>query len=198
MVRFRTGRQRAISPSSTCSGCTSRSTATTIIGSHPDVLAVSGVGGVPSKLIVEVRRQGFTKPIIGGNGFNSAAVSQAAGQAGEGAQSGSAWYLGTTTTVNTSFVAAYRARYGVNPDQFAAQAYTAVYLFAEAARKSPLVFDNLPRDRSALKSALEKGSIDTPLGPFSFTKDHDVRQPIYVVAMDGKGGFTLVDTVPPS
>jgi len=40
-------------------------------------------------------------------------------------------------------------------------------------------------------------SIDTPLGPFSFTSDHDVHQPIYVVAMDGAGGFTLVETVQP-
>ena len=171
---------------------------TSIVGKNPDVVAISGVGAVPAKLIVELRRQKYTKPIIGGNGFNSSAVSLQAGPAGIGAQSGSAWYLGTTTTVNTSFVAAYKAKYNTNPDQFAAQSYTAVYLFAEAIRNATLTFGDLAKDRDAIKAALEKVSLDTPLGPFSFTSAHDVHQPIYVVAMDGAGGFTLVDTVEPS
>ena len=171
--------------------------ATSIIARKPDVVAISGVGGVPSKLIVELRRQRYAGPILGGNGFNSSSVSSQAGQAGAGAQSGSAWFLGTTTTVNTKFVAAYKAKYNANPDQFAAQAYTAVYLFAEAARHATLTFNDPAKDRDALKAALEKVSLDTPLGPFSFTSAHDVHQPIYVVAMDGAGGFTLVDTVQP-
>ena len=171
--------------------------ATSIVARKPDVVAISGVGGVPSKLIVELRRQRYAGPILGGNGFNSSSVSSQAGQAGAGAQSGSAWFLGTTTTVNTKFVAAYKAKYNANPDQFAAQAYTAVYLFAEAARHATLTFNDPAKDRDALKAALEKVSLDTPLGPFSFTSAHDVHQPIYVVAMDGAGGFTLVDTVQP-
>ncbi len=171
--------------------------ATSIIARKPDVVAISGVGGVPSKLIVELRRQRYAGPILGGNGFNSSSVSSQAGQAGAGAQSGSAWFLRTTTTVNTRFVAAYKAKYNANPDQFAAQAYTAVYLFAEAARHATLTFNDPAKDRDALKAALEKVSLDTPLGPFSFTSAHDVHQPIYVVAMDGAGGFTLVDTVQP-
>ena len=171
--------------------------ATNIVARKPDIVAISGVGGIPSKLIVELRRQKYAGPIVGGNGFNSSAVSMQAGQAGIGAQSGSAWFLGTTTTVNTDFVAAYKAKYNTNPDQFAAQAYTAVYLFANAAKQASLSFSDVAKDRDALKAALEKVSIDTPLGPFSFTSDHDVHQPIYVVAMDGAGGFTLVDTVQP-
>ncbi|MEA2566441.1 MAG: branched-chain amino acid transport system substrate-binding protein [Actinomycetota bacterium] len=171
--------------------------ATSIIAKKPDVVAISGVGGVPSKLIVELRRQKYAGPILGGNGFNSSAVSMQAGPAGVGAQSGSAWYLGTTTTVNTNFVAAYKTKFNAYPDQFAAQAYTAVYLFAEAARHASLGFSDVAKDRDALRAALEKVSLDTPLGPFSFTSAHDVHQPIYVVAMDGSGGFTLVDVVHP-
>jgi branched-chain amino acid transport system substrate-binding protein len=170
---------------------------TSMLAKKPDMVAISAVGGVPAKLIIELRHQGYTKPIIGGNGFNSASVSQQAGQAGLGAQSGSAWYLGTTTTVNSAFVSAYKAKYNANPDQFAAQAYTAVYLFAAALRAAPLTFTDVAKDRDAVKAALEGVSIDTPLGPFSFTASHDVHQPIYVVAMDGAGGFTLVQTVQP-
>lgn len=171
---------------------------TKMISKHPDFVVISGVGAVPPKYIVELRTQKYTGPIVGGNGFNSSAVSSQAGTGGLGAQSGSAWYVGTTTTVNTDFVRAFKAKYNSDPDQFAAQAYTAVELFAAAAKKASLKFTSVAADRSALKTALEGVSLDTPLGPFSFTSDHDVHQPIYVVAMDGKGGFTLVSTVQPS
>lgn len=170
---------------------------TSIVAKKPDLVAISGIGGVPAKVIAELRLQKYTGPIVGGNGFNSSSVATQAGAGGLGAQSGSAWFLGTTTTANTSFVAAYKARYNTNPDQFAAQAYTAVKLFAEAARKASLTFSDVAKDRDAIKATLEAVSLDTPLGPFSFTSSHDVHQPIYVVAMDGKGGFTLVDTVRP-
>jgi hypothetical protein len=35
----------------------------------------------------------------------------------------------------------------------------------------------------------------TPLGPFQFTPNHDVKQTVWVIAMDGSGGFTLVKEV---
>lgn len=170
---------------------------TSMLARKPDIVAISGIGGVPAKVINELRLQRYTGPIIGGNGFNSSAVSTQAGQAGLGAQSGAAWSLGVTSTANSAFVAAYKAKYNADPDQFAAQAYTAVKLFAAAAAKSTLTFSDVAKDRDALKAALEKVSLDTPLGSFSFTSAHDVHQPIYVVAMDGKGGFTLVATVQP-
>lgn len=171
---------------------------TKMLAKKPGMVAISAGGGVPAAFINELHRQGYTGPIVGGNGFNSSAVSQQAGAAGTGAQSGSAWFIGVTTTVNTNFVSAYKAKYNQSPDQFAAQAYTAVYLFAAALRSANLSLTNVAADRTAIRDALEKVSIDTPLGPFSFTSSHDVHQPIYVVAMDGAGGFNLVQTVQPS
>ena len=172
--------------------------ATTIAGKKPDFVVISGLGAIPAKMMIELRNQHYSGPFLGGNGFNSQAVSTQAGADGVGAQSGSAWFIGVTSTVNTDFINAYKARYNANPDQFAAQAYTAVRLFAEAARKATLTFTDTAADRNALKAALQSVSLDTPLGPFSFTSQHDVHQPIYVVAMDGKGGFTLVETVQPN
>jgi hypothetical protein len=42
---------------------------------------------------------------------------------------------------------------------------------------------------------LETVNIQTPLGPFQFTSTHDVKQTVWVVAMDGVSGFTLVQSV---
>ncbi|HVD00528.1 MAG TPA: ABC transporter substrate-binding protein [Candidatus Dormibacteraeota bacterium] len=139
----------------------------------------------------------FLNRFLGGNGFNTAAVSKQAGQAGLGAQSGSAWYPGINTQSNRDFIAHYKAKYGADPDQLAAQAYTGVMILADAASRANLTFKDVAKDRTSMRDAMLATNLsDTPLGPFKFTSSHDVKQTIYVVAMDGKGGFTLVSTVP--
>jgi branched-chain amino acid transport system substrate-binding protein len=171
---------------------------TKAVQDHPDVIFITSLGGIPAKIMTEARKQGFTGQFLGGNGFNTAAVSKQAGDAGKGAQSASAWYIGNTFPSNAEFVAAYKARFGANPDQFAAQAYTGVLILADAAKRAQLSFTDVAKDRNSLRSALETTNIQTPLGPFQFTKIHDVHQTIWVIAMDGQGGFTLVTSVKPS
>jgi hypothetical protein len=45
---------------------------------------------------------------------------------------------------------------------------------------------------------MEKVNIQTPLGPFQFTSTHDVKQTVWVILMDGHGGFNLLASVSPS
>jgi branched-chain amino acid transport system substrate-binding protein len=168
------------------------------VAKHPDVIFITSLGGIPAKIMTAARQQGFTGQFLGGNGFNSAAVSKQAGSFGKGAQSASAWYLGNTFPSNAEFVKAFRARYGSDPDQFAAQAYTGVLIIADAAKRAKLTFTDLAGDRQKLRTALESTNIQTPLGPFQFTSTHDVHQTIWVIAMDGQGGFNLVTSVKPT
>jgi branched-chain amino acid transport system substrate-binding protein len=165
---------------------------------HPDVIFITSLGGIPAKIMTAARQQGFTGQFLGGNGFNSAAVSKQAGTFGQGAQSASAWYLGNDFTSNAEFVKAFRAKYNTDPDQFAAQAYTGVLILVDAAKRAKLTYSDVAGDRTKLRTALESTNIQTPLGPFQFTPAHDVHQTIWVIAMDGKGGFTLVTSVKPS
>jgi branched-chain amino acid transport system substrate-binding protein len=125
-------------------------------------------------------------------------VSKAAGADGKGAQSGSAWYINNTFTSNAGFVSAYRAKYSQDPDQFAAQGYAAILILADAAKRANLTFSDTAGDRTKLRDAMETVNIDTPLGKFAFTSNHDVRQTIWMIQMDGNGGFTLVSQVKPS
>ncbi len=90
----------------------------------------------------------------------------------------------------------YRSAYGEEPDQFAAQAYTGVELLAAAAADADLSFDDLAADREAVVPALEQVERETPLGDFAFTADHDVSQPIWIVEMNGQGGYELIEEVP--
>jgi branched-chain amino acid transport system substrate-binding protein len=165
---------------------------TQAVQKKPDVIFITSLGTIPAKIMTEARKQGWAGQFLGGNGFNTAAVSTQAGAAGKGARSASAWYLGNTFASNKEFVDAYKAEYSKDPDQFSAQGYTAIKILADAARRANLTFTDLPGDRDKLRAAMESVNIQTPLGPFQFTADHDVKQTVWVIAMDGVGGFTLV------
>ena len=161
----------------------------------PDVIFITSLGGIPAKIMIEARKQGWQGQFLGGNGFNTATVSAQAAGAGKGARSASAWYLGNTFTSNAEFVSAYKAEYNKDPDQFAAQAYAAIKIIADSAKRANLTFSDLPGDRDKLRAAMETVNIQTPLGPFQFTASHDVKQTVWVIAMDGAGGFTLVHEI---
>jgi branched-chain amino acid transport system substrate-binding protein len=164
----------------------------------PDVIFITSLGGIPAKIMIEARKQGWTGQFLGGNGFNTATVSKQAGSSGMGARSASAWYIGNTFASNADFVAAYRQKYGNDPDQFSAQGYAGIKIIADAASRAGLTFSDLPGDRDKLRAAMETVNIDTPLGPFQFTSNHDVKQTVWIIQMDGSGGFSLVHEIKPT
>src|SRR5205807_8149820 len=69
---------------------------TQAVAAKPDVIFITSLGGIPAKIMIEARKQGWTGQFLGGNGFNTATVSKQAGSAGQGARSASAWYIGNT------------------------------------------------------------------------------------------------------
>jgi len=172
--------------------------ATQAVQLKPDVIFITSLGSIPSKIMKEARNQGWQGQFLGGNGFNTAAVSAQAGPAGKGARSGSAWFMGNTFPSNADFVSAFKAEYNKDPDQFAAQGYTAIKILADSAKRANLTFTDLAGDRDKLRAAMESVNVQTPLGPFQFTATHDVKQTIWIIAMDGSGGFTLAKEVKPS
>ena len=171
---------------------------TQAVQKQPDVIFITSLGAIPSKIMIAARNLGFQGQFLGGNGFNTATVSKAAGSSGKGARSASAWYIGNTFPSNADFVNAYRAEYNKDPDQFAAQGYAGVKILADAAKRANLTFTDLAGDRSKLRKAMESVNIQTPLGPFQFTSTHDVKQTVWIIQMDGAGGFTLVHQISPS
>ncbi|MEA2645156.1 MAG: branched-chain amino acid transport system substrate-binding protein [Chloroflexota bacterium] len=162
----------------------------------PNIVAVSAAV-LSAAIVVELRKAGYHGPILGGNAFNTPSVAAATGEAGTDVQVPSGYAIGAGDSANRDFVDAYRAKYQEAPDQAAAQAYTAVLLVAEALRQANLAFTDLGADRERVRGALEKVSINTPLGPFAFTPAHDVSQRVWINQLDGKGGYQNVATVEP-
>jgi branched-chain amino acid transport system substrate-binding protein len=146
-----------------------------IATSQPDALFVTAPSSAAASILTQARRQGLKMPIIGSNAFNSDAVLRSAGNAAEGLIVGSAWSVNNPAARNQQFVQSYRARYGVDPDQVAAQAYSGVYILAAALSAAHSA------DPRAVRDALEQTrDLATPLGSFSFNDMHDPNYPATV------------------
>jgi len=163
---------------------------------NPDVIFITSLGSIPATIMAAARNLGWQGHFLGGNGFNTAKVSAQAGAAGRGARSASAWYIGNTFPSNADFVSAYKTEYSKDPDQFAAQGYTGIKILADAARRAKLTFTDVVGDRDKLRTAMESVNIQTPLGQFQFTSTHDVKQTVWIIEMDGSGGFKLDHEIP--
>jgi branched-chain amino acid transport system substrate-binding protein len=147
-----------------------------IAAGHPQALFVTAPSSAAASILIQARRAGLSMPIVGSNAFNSDTVLRSAGDAAEGLIVGSAWTIGKPTARNQQFGQAYRARYGVDPDQVTAQAYSGVYILAAALQQAHTASD--PR---AVRNALEAmHDLETPLGLFSFTDAHDPAYPATV------------------
>jgi branched-chain amino acid transport system substrate-binding protein len=107
------------------------------------------------------------QPFIGGNGFNSPKLFEIAKDAADNTVMGSPWSAENAAPANKAFMSAYKAKYNTAPDQFAAQAYDAVYIVAEALKGIKLS-GKLDVDRQALRAALPDVKFTGATGKFSF------------------------------
>ncbi len=157
---------------------------TKIKGLHPDAVGISALVEPVAGVLLQARRLGFGKEtlFIGGNGSNSPKLGQIAGPAADGLIVGSPWFVGKQDPVNERFVAAFRAKYGRDPDQFAAQSYDAMHIVADAiaAAGGP--------DPAKIRAALLKTDYNGVMGPFRFTPDRNPASTKGVVVLEMQGG----------
>jgi branched-chain amino acid transport system substrate-binding protein len=162
---------------------------TQVKGVSPDALVVSALIASAVGIVTQARPLlGDSLPIVGGNGFNSPALMQQAGKAADGVVVGAAWNIAAANAKSQAFIAAYKAKYSADPDQFAAQAYTGLYILAEAVKRA-----GANPSRDALRKAMgEIKGLSTPLGSFSFTAGRDAdHPPVVQLVKDGK--FTVLE-----
>ena len=172
---------------------------TKIKASNPDAIVCSCLTEEAANIILQTRTLGMKQPFIGGNGLNSPKLFEIAKGAGDGTIMGSPWSAENTTPANKAFMAAYKAKFGTEPDQFAAQAYDALYIVA-AALKNVKLTGALPADRIALRDALPAVKIAGATGNFAFRKapesggkavGYDAHQEAIVNIAEG-GKFVLM------
>ncbi len=155
---------------------------TTLLAQKPDILVVSALIENASGIVEQARRLGWQGPIFGGNGFNNPVLMKNAGPAAEGVYVGTAWNRASTDGANTKYLALMKAK-GIDPDQFATQAYVGVEVIAEAIKQA-----GMKGGRNDIKSGFAKvKGLPTPLGKFSFLPNRDGdHAPAIQVVKDGK------------
>ncbi|MFC5474535.1 ABC transporter substrate-binding protein [Paraherbaspirillum soli] len=142
---------------------------TKIKATNPDAIVCSCLTEEAANIILQTRALGMKQPFIGGNGLNSPKLFDIAKGAGDGTIMGSPWSSENLTPANQAFIAAYKAKFGSDPDQFAAQAYDALHIVAAALTKVKLS-GAIDKDRVALRDALPAVTVDGATGKFAFRK----------------------------
>jgi branched-chain amino acid transport system substrate-binding protein len=148
----------------------------------PDAVFCSALYEEGGVILSQARKMGIKVPFVGGNGFNSPKVIEIAKEAAEGLVVATPWYPERNDPKVKAFVARYQKAYGKKPDQFAAQAYDALYIMAQAIKNAGTA------DRNKLRDSLAAiRNFNGVLGKFSFDAERDVvMDPVVLIIKGGK------------
>jgi branched-chain amino acid transport system substrate-binding protein len=102
-------------------------------GIDADVIFFAGLEPWAGDFLRSARGVGLTTPIVGAYS-DTPEMRERAGQALEGAMYFDFYNMLSPSPENQTFVRAYRARYGTNPDAWAAQGYDALHILAKAVK----------------------------------------------------------------
>ncbi|MBV9065074.1 MAG: ABC transporter substrate-binding protein [Methylobacteriaceae bacterium] len=151
---------------------------------NPDAIVVSALVEAGSGILLGKKALGFPEKVrvIGGNGLNAPKVMEIAGDAANGTLVGTPWFVGKSDPASEKFVDAYKAKYNMEPDQFAAQAYDTLFIVAKA------INDAGAAEPEKIKDALGKVKYTGVMGPFSFTANRDPAETSGVVVIEMHDG----------
>ena len=165
---------------------------------NPDAVYVFYPGGMGINFIKQFRQAGLLGkiPLMSVSSFDGSTL-PALKETALGAISGSFWGADFNNAVNKKFVAAFEAKYGRIPSQYAAQSYDGAMLLNSAIKK----IGGQYKDKNALMAALRAAEFESVRGDFKFNKNgfpiHDMY--VFEVAPDAKGRVshkTLKKTLP--
>lgn len=152
---------------------------TKIQAANPDVIAVAGLYQEGALIAKKAREMGMNQPIIGNNGFNSPEYIKQAGAAADGTMVATPWNPERQSEKAQNFRKAFVAKYGHEPDQFAAQAYDAIYVLHEAVEQS-----GTTTDRKKFRDTLAKiKDFEGATGKFSFDDHRDPSMDLDVLVI---------------
>ena len=150
---------------------------TNIQGKNPDAVVICSLYQEGALILKKMREMGMNQPVIGSNGFNSPEFIKIAGAAADGVIVGTPWFPNKDDQKVKDFRKAYKDKYGKEPDQFAAQAYDAVYLYEAALKKAGSTTDR-EKFRDALKNIADFVGVT---GQFKFNEKRDPSMEVQVL-----------------
>lgn len=155
---------------------------TNIMNMAPDALFISALSVEMAQIITQAREVGIPDSVRLIVPDLTKTEIQEAGAAAEGAITFTNWSITSDTLGNQNFVQNYRAKYGIEPEPWAAQSYATLYILANA------IANAQSTDSAAIRDALAQ-TMDFPtiLGNFSFDLNGEAMyDPIVLVVKDGE------------
>ena len=144
--------------------------ATEVAAADPDVVVSSMLGGSTAQLARALRERGFDKRILTSYGASGPTLFETAGHAMEGVTFPTPFAAThPRNEMAESFVAAYEEEFGEQPDLFAAQGYTAMWLMAHGLKGAG------EADPASVKEALASvEEYETVYGPVTVEEGQSV------------------------
>jgi len=119
----------------------------------PDIVFVSGLYNEAGTIVKQARSKGIATPFIGGDGVFSPGLIEIAGQAAEGTYVVTPFLFDAGGDAARTFAGRFAARFGTDPDAWAALGYDAAAMLIDTIRQ-------VGRDRRAIRDHL--AGITTP------------------------------------
>lgn len=150
---------------------------TQIAAKKPDAVFTFFAGGGAVKFVKDYHAAGLRKSIpLYGVGFLTDGTLQAQGEAAEGIQTTLHYADDLDNPTDKAFRASYQQHFNAEPDVYSVQGYDAAALLAVGLNAAK--GDVAARD--ALVKAMRDARIDSPRGPISFSRSHNIVQNIYL------------------
>lgn len=186
--------------------------ATKLLTNDPDMVIIAGLTLDGRKLVHELRKQEYFKPIFGGNGLNTPYLFDSCGIR---CQDFDNFYMAVAydntdnlSKIKADFLESYqnleyeKPLYDPNPGQFAAQMFSGIQVIVESLNSmdAQLIhnLDNSSLDdlRRKLNQELRRPEgFDTPLGSIKFTSEGEIIQKDFYLSMSkqilGQEGYSL-------
>ena len=155
---------------------------TRIKEANPDVIFVSSLSPEKPGILTQGRQLGIPDSVPFVIRTLTIADVQATGDAAEGAITFVGWASTADTPGNQAFVQNYSAKYGVEPNNYAARSYAALHILAEA------ITNAQSTDSTAIRNAMANiTDFDTIFGKFSFDAVGDaVYNPKVLIVENGQ------------
>ncbi|WP_244107593.1 branched-chain amino acid ABC transporter substrate-binding protein [Burkholderia anthina] len=166
-----------------------RAVLTRIKSERADAIMFGGMDATAGPLAKQARTLGLALPILGGDGICTPTMISLADKAAENIVCSSVGAPLDKLPRGAAFEQAYEARYGTPVKFLAPFFYDAVYLVADAMRRSGSI------DRAAVLAALPKADYVGVTGRFAYTDRGDIKDPVVTLYTVKGGKLVPAETV---
>lgn len=154
---------------------------TKIKNAAPDVVYIPDYYGTVALIARQLRMQGITTPIVGGDGWDGLA-----GNAGDEVLNGfysNHYAVDSEVPAVQKFVSSFKTKYNSAPNAFAALGYDSVYMLRDAIVKAGTL------DAASVRAALEQTDGDYVTGHLTFDARHNpVKSAVMLELVRGADG----------